>query len=130
METKHHAKTDATDERTENLTCWRTVTSPQCLRVETTDEIHLFPYGYFQHAKFSRQGNKDILEIQFQDATVIAKGKNLELLYDALARLAVEHMKIFPEKYGSIASTKEIIETIEIREVSHAQAANSSECWK
>jgi hypothetical protein len=100
METKSHAKTDATDERTENLTCWRTATSPQCLRVETTSEIHLFSHGYFQHAKFSRRGNKDVIEIQFQDTTVIAKGKNLGSLCDALARLSVEQVKMCPDNYG------------------------------
>jgi hypothetical protein len=36
---------DATDASAKNLTCWRTATSPQCLRVEMTGEIHFFPYG-------------------------------------------------------------------------------------
>jgi hypothetical protein len=116
METKSHAKTNATDERTENLTCWRTATSPQCLRVETTSEIHLFPYGYFQHAKFSRQGNKDIVEIQFQNVTVIAKGKNLELFCEALARLSVERIKTCPDNYGMNAK-EGIITDIETKKV-------------
>lgn len=114
METKSFAKTNATDERAENLTCWRMATSPQCLRVETMDEIHLFPYGYFQHAKFSRQGNKDIVEIQFQDVAVFAKGKNLESLYDELGRLSVERIKACPDNYGM--NVKEgIITDIEIK---------------
>jgi len=96
------------------LTCWRTATNPQCLRVETTSEIHLFPYGYFRHAKFSREGNKDAIEIQFQDATVIAKGKNLEPLCDALARLGVERIRLRPEKYGS-GIKDNIINEIEIQ---------------
>ncbi|MGH7975419.1 MAG: hypothetical protein ACREC8_02020 [Limisphaerales bacterium] len=114
METKPHAKANATDGRTENLTCWHTATSPQCLRVETTSEIHLFPYGYFQHAKFSRQGNKDIVEILFQDTTVIARGKNLELLCDALARLSVERIKTCPDNYG-INVKEGVIADIEIK---------------
>lgn len=116
METKSHAKTNATDERTENLTCWRTATSPQCLRVETTDEIHLFPYGYFQYTKFSRQGNKDIVEIQFQGVTVIAKGKYLESLCDALARLSVERIKICPDNYG-LNAKEGAIACIEIKKI-------------
>ena len=116
METKAHAKTNASDSRDENLTCWRASTSPQCLRVETTSEIHLFPYGYFQHAKFSRLGNKDMVEIQFQDTTVIAKGTNLEPLHDALARMAVERIKVCPEKYGVIARKESMIEELEIQE--------------
>jgi hypothetical protein len=117
METKSHAKTNATDSRDENLTCWRAATSPQCLRVETTSEIHLFPYGYFQHAKFSRLGNKDMVEMRFQDTSVIAKGTNLEPLYDALARMAVERIKVCPEKYGAIAKNESKIDTIEIKQI-------------
>lgn len=115
METKPHTKTSATDENAKNLTCWRTATSPQCLRVETTEEIHLFPYGYLQHSKFSRTGNRDVVEIQFQNATVIAKGKSLESLCDAFARLAVEGIKICPEKYGVIAKSESVIEEIVVR---------------
>jgi hypothetical protein len=90
-------------------------TSPQCMRVETTAEAHLFPYGYFQHAKFSRQGNKDIVEIQFQDRIVTARGKNLMPLYDALARLAVECVKVRPEKYEAIIGNESVIEKLEIQ---------------
>jgi hypothetical protein len=115
METKSHAKTNATDSRDENLTCWQASTSPQCLRVETTTEVHLFPYGYFLHAKFSRQGNRDMIEIRFQDATVIAKGKNLEPLYDALARLSVECVRVCPEKYAAMAKNESMIEELEVQ---------------
>jgi hypothetical protein len=101
------------------VTCWRTVTSPQCLRVETTSEIHLFTYGYFQHARFVRQGNKDIIEIQFQDQTIIATGKGLEPLCDAFARLAVERINLRPEKYTAIAEADGTIETIEIEYRQH-----------
>jgi hypothetical protein len=118
METKSHTKANATESRDENLTCWRTATSPQCLRMETISEIHLFPYGYFQHAKFSRQGNKDMVEIQFQDVTVIAKGKNLESLCDALARLAVERIRVQPEKYEDLGKSDGVIEAIEIKKTS------------
>jgi|SRR5665213_1764605 len=85
METQTNSPNDAaTDAGTKNLTCWRTATSPQCLRVETTNEIHLFPYGYFQHAKIIRQSGKDVVQIQFQDRIVTVKGKGLEPLCDAL----------------------------------------------
>ena len=116
METQtNSANVAAADTRAKNLTCWRTATSPQCLRVETAAEIHLFPYGYFQHAKFSRQENKDTIEIRFQDALVVAKGKNLESLYDALASLAVERIRLHPEKYESIARGEGLVERIEIK---------------
>lgn len=116
METKLHSKTNATDESAKNLMCWRTATSPQCLRVETTSEIHLFVYGYFQHAKFIRQNGKEIVQIQFQDRMVLVKGKNLEPLCDALERLAVERIKVCPAKYGVIARNEGVVEDIEIKE--------------
>jgi hypothetical protein len=93
--------------------CWRTAIGPQCLRVETTDEVHLFPYGYFQHATFCQHDNKDVVEIQFHGQTIIAKGKSLEPLCDALGRLAVERINMRPEKYAAIARTDGIIESIE-----------------
>ena len=117
METQTKPSNDAaTDSRTKNLTCWRTATNPQCLRVETVNEVHLFPYGYFQHAKFIRQNGKDAVEIQFQDRIVMVKGKGLEPLCDALERLAVERIKRCPEKYGAIARNEGVIEDIEIKQ--------------
>jgi len=98
------------------LTCWRTATSPQCLRVENVNEVHLFPYGYFQHAKFIRQNGKDAVEIQFQDRIVMVKGKGLEPLCDALERLAVERIRVRPEKYGTLVKSDGIIESVEIKQ--------------
>src|ERR1039458_3114552 len=127
METQTNSPNDtATDARTKNLTCWRTATSPQCLRVETTNEIHLFPYGYFQHAKFIRQNGKDVVQIQFQDRIVSVKGKGLEPLCDALERLAVERIKICPEKYGAITRNEGVIEDIEIKKINERET-NSNE---
>ena len=113
METKHHPEktTDAPDK---NLTCWQTATSPQCLRVETVNEVHLFPYGYFQHAKFIRQTGKEIVEIQFQDRVVTVKGKGLEPLCDALERLAVKQINVRPEKYQSLGRNEGLIESIDV----------------
>jgi len=115
METQTKPSNDtATDARTKNLTCWRTATSPQCLRVETVNEVHLFPYGYLQHAKFIRQSGKDVVEIQFQDRIVMVKGKGLEPLCDALERLAVERIRARPDKYESVTKSEGVINEIEI----------------
>ena len=116
MENTPNTKTSATQSRNEKLTCWHTATSPQCLRVEAISEVHLFPYGYFCRAKYSREGNKDNLEIQFQESLVIIKGKGLDPLCDALARLGVERIKIRPDKYGAL-TTGCTISDIEIRKV-------------
>jgi hypothetical protein len=99
------------------LTCWRAASGPQCLCVETASEIHLFPYGYFQHAKFSRDGNKDVVQIRFQDQTVIVKGKGLEPLCGALERLAVERIRARPEKYEEIGKNEAVIKEIQIKKI-------------
>ena len=117
MEPKTRSENDtASDSWTKNLTCWRTATSPQCLRVETTSEIHLFPYGYFQHGKFSRDGTKDVVQIRFQDQLVIVKGNGLEPLCDALERLAVERIRLRPEKYEGLGKKEGVVENIEIKQ--------------
>ena len=117
METQTKPSNDtATDSRTKNLTCWRTATSPQCLRVETVNEVHLFPYGYYQHAKFIQHSGKDVLQIQFQDRIVLVKGKGLEPLCDALERLAVERIKLRPQKYEGLGKNEGTIEEIEVKE--------------
>ena len=117
METKTRASNNtAADTQCKDLTCWHTSTSPQCLRVETVNEVHLFPYGYFQHAKFVRQNGKETVEIQFQDRIVVVKGKGLEPLCDALERLAVERIRVRPEKYGALVKSDGIIESVEIKQ--------------
>jgi hypothetical protein len=82
--------------------------------VETTNEVHLFPYGYFQHAKFIRQSGKEVVQIQFQDRIIMVKGKGLEPMCDALERLAVERIKVRPEKYEGLGKSEGVIEEIEI----------------
>jgi hypothetical protein len=84
--------------------------------VETLNEVHLFPYGYFQHAKFIRQGGKDVVQIQLQDRIITVKGKGLEPLCDALERLALERIKVRPEKYEGLGKNEGIIEEIEFRQ--------------
>ena len=120
-------KTDSTNESAKNLTCWRTATNPQCLRVETTNEVHLFPYGYFQHAKFIRQSGKDAVQIQFQDRTVTVKGKGLEPLCDALERLAVERIRVRPEKYEGLGKNEGIIEDIKINKNGESADSKNTE---
>ena len=125
METQTNSSNDtATDARTKNLTCWRTATNPQCLRVETVNEIHLFPYGYFQHAKFIRQTGKEVVQIQFQDRFVTVKGKGLEPLCDALERLAVERIWLLPEKYEGLGKSEGVIEEIEIKMASQQKTSD------
>ena len=124
---KPHNKTDSTNESAKNLTCWRTATNPQCLRVETTNEVHLFPYGYFQHAKFIRQSGKDAVQIQFQDRTVTVKGKGLEPLCDALERLAVERIRVRPEKYEGLGKNDGIIEDIKINKNGESADSKNTE---
>jgi hypothetical protein len=95
--------------------CWRTTSGPQCLRVEIVNEVHLFAYGYFQYARLFQDGNKEIVQIQFQDRVVIVKGNGLEPLCAALERLAVERIRMSPEKYEQILKGDGFVENIEIK---------------
>lgn len=127
METQTNLSNDATkNSQTKTLTCWRTASSPQCLRVETAREIHLFPYGYFQHAKLVRQNGKETLQIQFQDRIVTVKGKALEPLCDALERLAVECIQICPTKYMGLSKKGGIVEEIEVNDRQQQKAQDDS----
>ena len=76
----------------------------------------MFPYGYYQHAKFVRQSGKDVLQIKFQDRIVTVKGKGLEPLCDALERLAVERIRLRPEKYEGLGKSEGTIEEIDVKE--------------
>jgi len=98
------------------LKCWRTSsTGPQCLRVETLDEIHLFPYGYFQHAKFSCENEKDTIHIEFQGRVIMVTGHGLKPLCEALSKLSVEHMRTCPEKLTGFGKDGGLIEQIQIK---------------
>jgi len=92
---------------------------------QTINEVHLFPYGYFQHAKFIRQTGKEVVQIQFQDRIIVVKGKGLEPLCDALERLAVERIKVRPEKYEVIGRNEGIIEEIEFRQIGQLREPDS-----
>ena len=98
------------------MTCWRTATSPQCLRVETPLETHLLPYGYFQHAVFSRKNNDDCVLLLFAGTSLHVKGKRLESLVDALARLGVDQMNVRPEKYVT-NNSESVITEIEVKKL-------------
>jgi len=99
-----------------SLKCWRTSsTGPQCLRVETGGEIHLFPYGYFQYAKFSNENQEDTIQIQFQDRVVLAKGRGLKPLCEALCKFSIEQIRICPEKLTDFGKDEGIIEEIQIQ---------------
>jgi hypothetical protein len=85
--------------------------------VDTGDEVHLFPYGYFQHSRLVRQSGREVVQIQFQDRMITIKGKGLEALNDALERLAVVRINVRPEKYAALDQNAGLVETIEIVEI-------------
>ena len=86
----------------------------------------MFPYGYYQHAKFVRQSGKDVLQIQFQDRIVMVKGKGLEPLCDALERLAVERIRVRPEKYEGLGKSEGTIEGIDVKEKGEQNSQKAS----
>jgi hypothetical protein len=96
------------------MSCWSTDSSAQCLRVEMPGEIHLLPYGYFQYAKLVSNQANEVLQIRFQECLVIVIGKRLEPLCNALARLAVDSIRIISNP--KFSKTEGVIEKIEIHE--------------
>lgn len=117
METKLRSESEApTGSRTKDLTCWSTDSSAHCLRVEKPGEIHLFPYGYFQHAKLVTNSGDEALQIRFQDCLITVTGKSLEPLCSALERLAVGRIRLLPSAQRTFPKSEGIIEAIEIQE--------------
>jgi hypothetical protein len=117
-------QSNSAEARNENLTCWRASTSPQCLRVETSSEIYLLPYGYFQHAIFSRKNNDDFIVLSFGGTSLRVKGKRLESLIGALARLGVEQINVRPAKYVT-NNSESVITEIEISKNSDPRSATN-----
>jgi len=84
--------------------------------VEKPGEIHLFPYGYFQHAKLVRNSDNEALRIRFQDCFITVTGKGLEPLCSALERLAVDRIRLLPSAQRTFSKSEGSIEKIEIHE--------------
>jgi hypothetical protein len=115
MEAKLRSKDESPPaSRAKDLRCWSTATSAQCLRVETPGEIHLFPYGYFEHAKFVTNSGGQVLSIRFRERVVTVSGKNLESLCGALERLAVDCIRII--SHPNFSKSEGLVEKIEIQE--------------
>src|SRR5258708_29833893 len=121
METNPRAKDESTSEsRAKDLRCWSTAASPQCLRVERPGEIHLFPYGYFEYAKFLTSSGSPVLHIRFRERVVSVTGKNLKPLCDALERLAVDCIRII--SHPKFSKSEGLIEKIEINEAKQRES--------
>jgi hypothetical protein len=117
METKLRSESEApTGSRTKDVSCWSTDSSAHCLRVEKPGEIHLFPYGYFQHAKLIQNSGDEALHIRFQDCLITVTGKNLDALCGALQRLAVDRIRLLPAAQRTFPKSEGFIEAIDIRE--------------
>ena len=116
METNPRAKDESTPEsRAKDLRCWSTSSNAQCLRIETSSEIHLFPYGYLEHAKFVTNSGGQVLSIRFREFVVTVTGKNLDSLCVALERLAVDCIRMI--SHPKFSKSEGLIERIEIQEV-------------
>ncbi len=117
METKPRSEIEAQSvSRAKDLNCWSTDSSAQCLRVEKPGEIHLCPYGYFQHAKLVKNSGAETLHIRFQDCLITVTGKSLEPLCSALERLAVDRIRVLPSAQRTFAKSEGFVEAIEIQE--------------
>jgi hypothetical protein len=126
METKVRSDSEApAGSRTKDVSCWNTDSSAHCLRVEKPGEIHLFPYGYFQHAKLVRNSSDETLHIRFQDSLVAVTGKNLDPLCSALQHLAVDRIRLLPATQRTFPKSEGLIESIEIHELKQRELPES-----
>jgi hypothetical protein len=117
METKLRSESETPSvSRAKDVSCWSIDSSAHCLRVEKPGEVHLFPYGYFQHAKLVRNSGDESLHIRFQDCLITVTGKNLEPLCSGLERLAVDRIRVLPPAQRTFPKSEGFIETIEIHE--------------
>ena len=117
METKPQPDSAASSStRAKDVSCWSMDSSAHCLRVEKPGEIHLFPYGYFQHAKLVKNSDGEALHIRFQDCLIRVTGKGLEPLCSALERLAVDRIRLLPSAQRTFPKSEGYIEDIDIRE--------------
>jgi len=94
--------------------------------VEKSGETHLFPYGYFQHAKLIQNSGDEILRIRFQDFLITVTGKNLGPLCGALQRLAVDRIRMLPSAQRTFSKSEGFIEAIEIHEPKQKSDSNDS----
>lgn len=97
----------------ENLKCWNIGSNPLCLRIELSDGTQfMLPYGYFEGAKFVREADAEILNLQFKEKEFAIRGKGLNELFLALQLLSVESMKECPRRYEPLARAGGFIEEI------------------
>ena len=130
METK--PQTDSTapaGSRAKDVTCWSTDSSAHCLRVEKPGEIHLFPYGYFQHAKLVRNSGDEALHIRFQECLIIISGKNPEPLCSALERLAVERIRLLPPTQRAFPKSEGLLKALKFRSQRKKGRKRSNPRW-
>ena len=114
METKPQSDSAASaGPRAKDVSSWSTDSSAHCLRVEEPGEIHLFPYGYLQHAKLARNSDNEVLRIRFQDCIITVTGKSLEPLCSALERLAVDRIRLLPPAQRTFSKSDGYIDVID-----------------
>lgn len=106
-----------TNGRTGNLTCWDKDDNVQCLRVElSSGEQALFPYGYFERARFIRGEKRDVVELRFKDAILKITGLHLEALWMDLQSLSVASVKPLSSRFAPLTANHSCVEEISIHD--------------
>ena len=79
------------------------------LRLELTPAcFHLLFYHHLDEAKFESDKGGDRLTVSFLNRTVRLTGKNLRDLAMEIQRRNVESIKPMPDRYGSLADSKDV----------------------
>ena len=112
-----HERTKESGDERKDIVCWNKDAQAQCLRVESGDEVFVFPYAHLLSVRLAREKNREILEISFSTHTVQVSGRNLRELLPSLQKLALEWVREAPVRYAALACQEAVfIESIEVAE--------------
>jgi len=123
IKTQAHKHMKERDDEREGIVYWNKDAQAQCLRVESDNEVFVFPYAHLLSVRLTREENREILEISFSTHTVQVSGRNLRELLPSLQKLSVEWLREAPVRYAVLASKDAVfIESIEVNEAAESQS--------
>jgi hypothetical protein len=97
-----------TETRRQNIqttpVCWQREAPCPCLRIETSQGLHVFPYQHFVAASLDLAGEAEDLRIHFSSHDVELRGRNLRTLLFALQDFAVKWIRAVPSRYQGLGT--------------------------
>lgn len=124
IKTQAQERREEGDDESKSIVCWNKDTQAQCLRVELSSAIFVFPYAHLLSAKLARVENRDVLEVSLSSHAIRVSGRNLREVLLALQKFAVEWVKEVPPRYHRLVAREAVlIEAIEVQERSEQETS-------